>query len=71
MLITEAELRPIVSARVAEMPAHERAFWAAIDSALVNRTWARRLLDTAVEWIGEGRTDTADPYALALSWAVR
>lgn len=71
MLITEAELRPLVSARVATMPAHEDRYWAAIDTARVDRAWGARLLDTAVEWIAEGRADLCDPYALALSWAVR
>ena len=71
MLVTEAELRPLVSARVAAMPAHEDRYWTAIGAAQVNRLWAARLLDTAVDWIAEGRADTGDPYALALSWAVR
>lgn len=71
MLITEAELRPLVSARAAVMPAHEDRFWTAIDAARVDRAWAARLLDNAVEWIAEGRADLWDPYALALSWAVR
>lgn len=71
MLMTEAELRPVVGARTAAMPAHEDRYWAAVAAAGLDRRWAARLLDTAVEWIGAGRSDIVDPYALALSWAVR
>ncbi|GAA4423622.1 hypothetical protein ACFQV2_28480 [Actinokineospora soli] len=71
MRITEEELRPLVSARLAAMPAIEAGYWSAIAAAGVDRAWAARLLDVAVEWIGTGRSDIHDPYELALSWAVR
>ncbi|GGS38690.1 MULTISPECIES: hypothetical protein [Actinokineospora] len=69
-MYTEAELRPVVRDRVAAMPAHEDRYWAAITANGIDRGWAARLLDAAVEWIAAGRSDTYDPYALALSWAV-
>lgn len=69
MRITEEELRPLVSARLSEMPALEARYWAVITDARVDRDWATRLLDVAVDWIGTGRSDILDPYELALSWA--
>jgi hypothetical protein len=71
MPIAESALALLVHDAVAAMPAHETRFWAAVDAARVERGWAARLLDAAVEWIGEGRSDTGDPYALALSWMGR
>ncbi|MFC5289256.1 hypothetical protein ACFPM7_19565 [Actinokineospora guangxiensis] len=71
MPISEIELARAVDGRAADMPAHEARFWDAVDSARLDRRWATRLLAAAVDWIGEGRTDVVDPYALALSWAVR
>lgn len=67
--INPVELRQVVRARVVTMPEHEDRYWAAVDAALMDRGWAARLLDTAVEWIGSGLADVHDPYQLALSWA--
>ena len=71
MPISETDLAIAVHDRVLDMPAHEARFWGVVDTARVDRGWAARLLDAAVDWIGEGRSDVVDPYALALSWAVR
>ncbi|WP_158888431.1 hypothetical protein [Amycolatopsis anabasis] len=65
------ELRSVVSRRVAEMPGHEAWFWDRADAAGVGRDHAGSMLDVAVDWIGTGRAESADPYALAASWLPR
>ncbi|SDI90171.1 hypothetical protein SAMN05192558_102587 [Actinokineospora alba] len=63
-----AALRETVADRVAEAAAYEDRFWDIVDNSDIDRTRASRMLDVAVEWIGTGRGDVVDPYALALSW---
>ncbi len=64
-MISERAVARSVTARVAEMPAHEARFWSIVGA---EHTRAVHLLHVAVEWIGDGRGDDVDPYALALAW---
>ncbi|GLZ40163.1 hypothetical protein [Actinokineospora sp. NBRC 105648] len=65
---TCSHLRQVVTARVAAMADYEDEFWAIADGCGVDRARAGHMLDIAVDWIGAGRAESADPYALALSW---
>ncbi|MGQ0841097.1 hypothetical protein [Actinokineospora sp.] len=70
-VISAPHLRRSVADRLADLPAYEDRYWAIAAGTGVDRAWARRLLDVAVSWIGAGRADVVDPYALALSWLPR
>ncbi|GAA3062014.1 hypothetical protein [Actinokineospora globicatena] len=58
----------VVAAEVTRMAEYETGFWAIVDGLGVDRGYAGRLLDAAVDRIGTGGGGTADPYALVLSW---
>ncbi|WP_026424002.1 hypothetical protein [Actinokineospora inagensis] len=64
-------IRRAVAGQVARMAEYETGFWAIVDGMGVDRRRAGRMLDAAVDMIDHGRTGTADPYALVLSWMPR